>query len=87
MSAEVGWRKPHRALFEHALDALDVSPEDAVHIGDKRREDVGGADALGLRTIQACWYVVDDGVGPEPTARAETRADVLRLVDDWLLAL
>ncbi len=86
LSAEVGWRKPHRALFDHALAALDMSAQDVVHIGDRRREDVGGAHALGLRTIQACWYVVDDGVGPEPTARAETQADVLRLVDNWLLA-
>jgi FMN phosphatase YigB (HAD superfamily) len=84
LSAEVGWRKPNRALFDHALGELDVVPADAVHVGDRRREDVGGAHALGLRTIQARWYSVDDDIGPEPTARAETRADVLRLVDDWL---
>ena len=84
LSAEVGLRKPHPALFEHALSVLDVPPRQAVHVGDRLREDVGGATAVGMRTIQACWYAVDDGEGPEPTARATATGDVVRIVDAWM---
>jgi putative hydrolase of the HAD superfamily len=83
LSGEVGCRKPSARLFQHALAALDVRPEDAVHVGDRLHEDVGGAAALGLRTIQAWWYAVDAGPGPEPTARAETLGDVVRILDGW----
>lgn len=84
LSAEVGWRKPHAALFEHALQELGVTTDAAVHVGDRRREDVGGAQAIGLRTVQACWYSTDGGAGPEPTAYAWTQGEVLDLVDSWL---
>jgi putative hydrolase of the HAD superfamily len=33
ISALVGWEKPHSAIFEHALAAVAVSPERALHIG------------------------------------------------------
>jgi len=86
LSAEVGWRKPAAAPFEHALASLALTASETAHVGDRRREDVGGASALGMRTIQAEWYARDDGPGPEPTERAPTRAHVLRIVDDWLAA-
>ena len=86
VSAEIGWRKPHVAIFEHALEALGVAPTEAVMVGDRRREDVGGARALGLRTIQAQWFTADGGDGPEPDGRALTTQDVLLLLDAWTSA-
>jgi putative hydrolase of the HAD superfamily len=83
VSSEVGWRKPSPRLFGHALAELGVPAGEAAHVGDRRREDVGGAAAVGLRTIQSCWYAVDDAPGPVPTARAETPGDVVRIVDGW----
>jgi putative hydrolase of the HAD superfamily len=83
VSAEVGRRKPHPAIFEHALGVLGVVPGEAVMVGDRLREDVGGAKALGLRTIQAQWFGADGGDGPEPDGRAATPQDVLRLLDTW----
>ena len=86
LSAEVGARKPCAALFEHALTALGVRPAEAAHVGDRRREDVGGAAALGLRTIRARWYAADDAGGPEADECADTPGDVVRIVDGWLTA-
>jgi FMN phosphatase YigB (HAD superfamily) len=83
LSAEVGKRKPHPALFEHALVQLGVDPADTVVVGDRLREDVGGAHALGMRAIQALWFAADDSEGPEPDAQAFTPSDVLRIVDRW----
>lgn len=34
--AEVGVEKPNRCIFEAALEALGVQPEEAVHVGDDR---------------------------------------------------
>lgn len=51
VSCELGYMKPHPKIFEHALDALGVAPEDAVMVGDSLRADVGGGRALGMTTI------------------------------------
>jgi len=43
--------KPSGAFFEAALAALDVRPEEATMVGDDVEADVGGAKALGMRTV------------------------------------
>ena len=51
VSAEVGWRKPHRRIFEAALERCGVRAEEAVHVGDTPHDDVQGAHAAGIRAI------------------------------------
>src|SRR5712692_10013402 len=51
ISAEIGFGKPDPRIFELALAALDVAPEDAVMVGDSLARDVAGAHAAGLRAI------------------------------------
>jgi putative hydrolase of the HAD superfamily len=48
-SVEVG--KPAREIFEHALDRLQVSPQEAVMVGDSLEGDIRGAARVGLRTV------------------------------------
>jgi putative hydrolase of the HAD superfamily len=80
-SSEVGKRKPHRAIFETALDALDVSPETALFVGDRLYEDVRGAAEVGMRTVQALWHRADENAqGGEPDFQAFTQMDVLSIV-------
>jgi putative hydrolase of the HAD superfamily len=79
-SSEVGWRKPHRAIFERALGALDVPPEHVLFVGDKLSTDVAGASALGMTTCQALWFVADPDEAPEPDYRAFTQMDVVTIV-------
>jgi putative hydrolase of the HAD superfamily len=43
--------KPHPTIFQAALNALDVTPNAAVMVGDSLEEDVEGARALGMRAI------------------------------------
>jgi putative hydrolase of the HAD superfamily len=50
ISAEVGRRKPHRAIFDHAVAALGCRPERTLHVGDDAEDDVRGARAAGLAT-------------------------------------
>ena len=44
--------KPHPRVFQAALEALDVPPAEAVHVGDLRRTDVAGGRAAGMGTIR-----------------------------------
>ena len=50
-SSQLGLRKPHPAIFERLLAELDVSPGEAMFVGDKVREDVVGPKELGMRAV------------------------------------
>ncbi|MBA2487906.1 MAG: HAD-IA family hydrolase [Chloroflexi bacterium] len=51
VSARMGYQKPHRAIFDHAIDLMSVAPERAIHVGDSYRADVLGARAAGITPI------------------------------------
>jgi putative hydrolase of the HAD superfamily len=79
-SSEVGTRKPHPAIFVRALEALEVSPERALFVGDRLYEDVRGAGELGMTTVQALWFRADEHPeGAEPDHQAFTQMDVLNI--------
>lgn len=80
-SSEVGKRKPHRAIFERALEALDICPEEALFVGDRLYEDVRGASEVGMKTVQALWFRADENPdGHDPDFQAFTQMDVLSVV-------
>lgn len=47
VSAEVEAEKPNPTIFLKACELLGVNPEDAVHVGDDRRNDIWGARDAG----------------------------------------
>ncbi|MCR4438302.1 MAG: HAD family hydrolase [bacterium] len=51
VSAEVGYRKPRREIFELALNAVGSAARNAVFVGDRPDIDIQGAHSAGLRTI------------------------------------
>jgi putative hydrolase of the HAD superfamily len=52
-SDEVGWYKPARQIFEHALAGLGgVDPARAAHVGDRLRTDVAGALGMGMVAVR-----------------------------------
>jgi putative hydrolase of the HAD superfamily len=53
ISAEVGWRKPRREIFQKALDLLGLKAEETVFVGNDLKIDVVGAQAMGIPTI---WF-------------------------------
>jgi putative hydrolase of the HAD superfamily len=85
ISAEIGFGKPDPRIFEAALAALQVAPEDAVMIGDSLARDVAGAHAAGMRAI---W--IDRGM-PEnasaPAAVPDARVTALKEVRSALASL
>jgi putative hydrolase of the HAD superfamily len=62
-SDEVGHYKPARAIFEHALAGLGgVPPEQAAHVGDRRRTDISGAVAMGMTAIRYNGVYEDEAI-------------------------
>jgi HAD superfamily hydrolase (TIGR01509 family) len=74
--------KPHPLAFGALLDALGVAPQDAVFVGDRPRDDISGAQAVGMRTVLLTgrpvepWDVV-------PDATLSSLAGLVELVDAW----
>jgi putative hydrolase of the HAD superfamily len=86
ISDAVGFRKPRPEIFQEALDALGVEAEDAVHVGDDLRADVGGAAPLGIRTAWITRRVRDpeaklrEWEGPPPDWTIADLAELEELV-------
>jgi putative hydrolase of the HAD superfamily len=74
-SDEVGWAKPHRAMFEAAARQLGCQIAEMVHVGDRDHNDVKGPQALGMKAVLF--------VGQRDADRATTTADAVceRLAD------
>jgi len=51
VSAEFGYRKPDVRLFNECLRRLDVSPSEAIYIGNDTGRDVRGANDAGLKSV------------------------------------
>jgi putative hydrolase of the HAD superfamily len=51
VSGLAGYEKPDAEIFQQALAAAGVAPQDAIHVGDSLRDDVEGAEAVGIRGI------------------------------------
>lgn len=74
--------KPHPEAFAALLDAVGVGPHEAVFVGDRPRDDISGAQAVGMRTVLLTgrpvepWDVV-------PDARLPSLAGLVELVAAW----
>ena len=77
-SGLVGVEKPDPAIFQVALDALGVGPEEALYVGDLYDVDVGGARAAGIEAV----LLTSSSPGPGRTCR--TAGSIDELVDALL---
>ena len=48
---DVGWRKPARQIFEHALQKLDLPAARCLFVGDDPRWDLNGPRAIGMEAL------------------------------------
>ena len=74
----VGIEKPDERIFRYALEKAGISPERAVHVGNRLESDVRPAHRLGMRAV---WLLRGDAP-PAPTLDqlAEPDAVIVSLV-------
>lgn len=73
-SDDVGTFKPDPVIFDHALTGLGgVAPSRAVHVGDLRRTDIAGANALGITSVRYTGVYDDPGSADDGTHEVEAR--------------
>jgi putative hydrolase of the HAD superfamily len=56
VSAEIGYRKPSKIIFEHALKEIDSDPESSIMVGDTFEADIVGANSVGMKNILVDVY-------------------------------
>ena len=81
-AADVGFLKPHPAVYHDLLVRLDVSPEQAIFVGDRPANDIAGANEVGLVSVLLRPPYLErdlDGVTPDYTI--ERLDELLPLVD------
>ena len=72
---DVGYRKPHRSIFEHALVQSGATAGESIIVGDRYEWDVVGAQACGMTPI-----LVDRAGGDNhDCARIGTLSDLLEI--------
>ena len=89
VSAEVGWVKPRPEPFRAAIRALGADPRECIFVGDNLVADVGGAAALGMRTVHVREWLGDVLPvhreeclsGPRPDAAIDRLADLPAAVE------
>ncbi|HVF76090.1 MAG TPA: HAD family hydrolase [Acidimicrobiales bacterium] len=85
-TSEMTFTKPHPEAFRAVLDALGVGrPDCAVFVGDRRYDDVWGAQSIGMRGV---WRRNDlvPAYDVEPAGVVDTLTELLPLVDGWSAA-
>lgn len=84
-AADVGYLKPHPAIFRSALDLLEVKPEEAVFVGDNLTADVAGAQAAGLRGILRVTRSMQPMLSGliVPDAAVNSLEELPRILDNW----
>jgi putative hydrolase of the HAD superfamily len=90
-TSELPVAKPHAEAFRMALNALGVTADVSVYVGDRLWDDIAGAQQVGMRTI---WIphssipgeqVPDHFDDPDaiPDAIAQRLLDVVSIVESW----
>ena len=64
-SSDHGFMKPHPSIFEEALRRADVTPAEAVMVGDSFRHDIEGARRLGMRGVLVARSRLSIGCPPD----------------------
>ncbi len=84
-AADVGYLKPHRAIFQAALKALDATPEETIVIGDTPEHDIAGAQAAGMRAILRVRQPVPPMLSGLiiPDAAINTFEELPAVLSDW----
>ncbi|MGD2079386.1 MAG: HAD family hydrolase [Chloroflexota bacterium] len=86
-AADVGYLKPHPAIYEELLARLDVAPEEAIFVGDRPANDIAGANAVGLVSVlMKPAYLTRDLTGARPDYTIERLDQLLPVLDSLAIS-
>lgn len=81
-AADVGYLKPHPAIYQRALEQLDLPPERGVFVGDRPGNDIAGANDLGMVSVlMAPPHLEREDTGHRPDHRIATLSELPPILD------
>ena len=85
-SHTAGWQKPHEQIFRRALGLAAASPDGAVMVGDRMRQDVWGAKRLGMRAVfrRSSVGAPQEEVDVLPDATIDDLTELPAKLERWL---
>ncbi len=85
LSYEQGIQKPDEKIYERCMESLSVSAEECLYVGDGGSNELEAARKLGMKALQAVWYLKDGTTQPSKRQydflQLETPLCVLDFVD------
>ncbi|WP_376790180.1 HAD family hydrolase [Thermoflexus sp.] len=87
ISAAVGWRKPHPALFQQIAATWALPPQAIVVVGDLLDADIRGAHLAGMRGIWAAMSSEPSSMPSshpiQPDAIVRSLSEILMVLSHW----
>jgi len=74
-SCYVGYMKPEKEIYEECLRTLEVSPEEAIFVGDGGSNELKGAKELGMTTVMTTGII--EKIWPEKIDERKDFADYI----------
>ena len=85
-SCEEGLQKPDEEIFKRCMDALGVTAEECLYIGDGGSRELETARKIGMHAFQAVWYLKEDSAQTwgrkEDFVQLESPMDVVQCVNN-----
>jgi len=83
ISASLRVRKPRPDIFLKALDSLNITPDEAIFVGNSLDADMAGARGVGIRSIhlRKDSSIRESSIDPE--AAVSSLSQVAKIVNDW----
>lgn len=84
LSCEQGIQKPNKEIFRRCMEHLKVQPEECLYIGDGGSRELETAEEIGMKAVQAVWYLRKGTTQPvgrkDEFEQAESPLEVLKFI-------
>ncbi len=75
LSCEQGVEKPDKEIFHRCMDQLGVNPQECLYVGDGGSRELETARDLGMKAVQAVWYLMEGTKQPVGRKREFDQAE------------
>ncbi|MNY59497.1 Pyrimidine 5'-nucleotidase YjjG [compost metagenome] len=82
ISGEFGQGKPATAIFNYALNLLEIDAAEGIMIGDKLTTDILGSGSIGMRNIWINHHGLQSGDEIVPAYEVSRLQDILSIISN-----